>query len=252
MRIGRCGTAAGLRGGCGAAAAARRLWGGCGVAGGGCGAAVGLRGGCGAAARRRGGCCGVAAGQLWGGCRVASPPAERPAADEDAFLAAAAQRARQTTAPGRGSGRGRRGRGRGRGTAAPPDDLPPPDPQPPPTRRGQANATAEAGMRHGFASLDAVNLQACCRQRVLTLQSAPARIRGALRTALRTGLRLAVHPVAPEDAARGWKLFCLAPRMLLFRLPGESRTQSAELDRRCELFRAGHWSDLRRCALRSA
>ena len=101
-------------------------------------------------------------------------------------------------------------------------------------------------MRHGFASLDAVNLQACCRQRVLTLQSAPARIRGALRTALRTGLRLAVHPVAPEDAARGWKLFCLAPRMLLFRLPGESRIPSAELDRRCELFRAEHWSDLLR------
>ena len=52
MRIGRCGTAAGLRGGCGAAVA---------------GAAVGrLRGGCGAAGLRGG--CGAAAGRLWGGC----------------------------------------------------------------------------------------------------------------------------------------------------------------------------------------
>ena len=88
--------------------------------------------------------------------------------------------------------------------------------------------------------------KATCRQRVFTLQSAPARIRGALRTAMRTGLRLAVHPVAPEDAQRGWKLFCLAPRMFPFRSPGESRIPSAELERRCELFRAGHWPDLLR------
>ena len=67
MRIGRCGTAARLRGGCGA----------CGAAVGqcGCGTAAGrLRGGwdgCGTAAGRlwglRGGC-GAAAGRLWGGC----------------------------------------------------------------------------------------------------------------------------------------------------------------------------------------
>ena len=67
------------------------------------------------------------------------------------------------------------------------------------------------GYRSGkqyFSSISAepaANISSSCRQRVLTLQSAPARIRGALRTALRTGLRLAVHPVAPEDAARGWK-----------------------------------------------
>ena len=125
-------------------------------------------------------------------------------------------------------------------------DPAPPDPQPPATQRGLAAASAEAGVRQGLASLDAVDLQATCRQRVFTLQSAPARIRGALRTAMRTGLRLAVHPVAPEDALRGWKLFCLAPRMFLFRSPGASRIPSTELERRCELFRAGHWPDLLR------
>ena len=62
------------------------------------------------------------------------------------------------------------------------------------TRRAQATAAVEAGLGLGLATLDAVDLQATCRQRVLTLQTAPARVRGSLRTALQTGLRLTVHP----------------------------------------------------------
>ena len=69
-------------------------------------------------------------------------------------------------------------------------------------RLSKQAATAAAS---NISAEPAANISSSCRQRVLTLQSAPARIRGALRTALRTGLRLAVHPVAPEDAARGWK-----------------------------------------------
>ena len=62
MRIGRCGTAAGLWGGCGAAAAVG-LWG--------CGAAVGrLWGDCGAVGRLPG--YGEAAGRLRGGCGAAA------------------------------------------------------------------------------------------------------------------------------------------------------------------------------------
>ena len=71
MRIGRCGTAAGLRG-CGVAAG--RLW--LGRLWGGCGAAVGLRG-CGAAAGRlRGGCGAAAAVGLRGGCALDTKTAE--------------------------------------------------------------------------------------------------------------------------------------------------------------------------------
>ena len=44
---------------------------------------------------------------------------------------------------------------------------------------------------------------------------------------------------SPDDEARGWKLFTLAPRMLLYRSASESRIPPAELDRRVELFRAG-------------
>ena len=205
-------------------------------------------------------------------CARPSPPARRsgshnshtPAEDiaaaapsavsDHELLAAAAQRVRAAGA-GRGGGRGRRGRGRGRQTpAAPPAEaLEPNPPEAAPsrsgttgTRRAQATAAAEAGLGLGLEALDAVDLQATCRERVLTLQTAPTRVRGSLRTAMRAGLRLAVHPSCPHDEARGWKLFCLAPRMLLYRSPGESRVPLAELDRRCDLFRAGRWVDLLR------
>ena len=55
------------------------------------------------------------------------------------------------------------------------------------------------------------------KRRVYTLQSAPPHIRGALRPALRAGLEL--WREAPEQDA-GWKLFLLAPSMLLFREKG--------------------------------
>ena len=105
-------------------------------------------------------------------------------------------------------------------------------------------AAIEAGIREGFAALDGVALPDCVRHRVLTLQSVPTRVRGALRTALRAGLQLIVSPHSPEDALRGWKLFMLAPRMLLYRSAGTTHIPPAELDRRCELFQQGGWTQL--------
>ncbi|CAE7607217.1 unnamed protein product [Symbiodinium sp. CCMP2592] len=190
---------------------------------------------------------------------VHAPVPQQPTADEDgdASLARAALSAR------RGSGRGRRGRGRGargRGAREPP---PPPadhllasqgearaDPEPPSTaQRAQVlharhSSAAADSMLRGLLSLDAVSLQGQCQTRVLTLQAAPSRTRGTLRAAMRYGLRCIVNPETPEHEVRGWKLFCLAPRMLLHRSPGQSSVPAAELDRRCELFRAGDWADL--------
>ena len=104
----------------------------------------------------------------------------------------------------------------------------------------------------GLLALDAVSLEDHFRRRVLTLQGVPARLRGALRAAMRAGLRLAVEGASPEDAARGWKLFFLAPRMLLFRSPGETRVAPEQLDRRGNLFQQGLWPQLLADASRAA
>ena len=81
-------------------------------------------------------------------------------------------------------------------------------------------------------------------QRVLTLQGVPTRLRGALRTAFRAGLQLIADRESPVQELRGWKLFCLAPRMFLHRFGGDSLIPPAELDRRCDLFARGAWPEL--------
>ncbi|OLP76330.1 132 kDa protein [Symbiodinium microadriaticum] len=103
---------------------------------------------------------------------------------------------------------------------------------------------AETGLLTGLASFDAVDLQDTLHQRVLTLQGVPTRLRGALRTAFRAGLQLIADRESPVQELRGWKLFCLAPRMLLHRSGGDSLIPPAELDRRCDLFARGAWPEL--------
>ena len=117
---------------------------------------------------------------------------------------------------------------------------------PPPagTRAERRAAAADAGFRAGFASLDEVCLETTCRARVLTLQTAPQSLRGTLRSALRAGLLSATVGCTDHERVRGWKLFLLAPRMLLYREPGVSRVPPAELDRRNRAFQAGDWLDL--------
>ncbi|CAE7683973.1 unnamed protein product [Symbiodinium sp. CCMP2592] len=175
-----------------------------------------------------------------------------------AQLAAAAARGR----------RGGRGRGRGRHASSPPAASPPAPASAPgdghdgPPLASQAPAlttaaqrrvsAAESGLLTGLASLDGVDLQETLQQRVLTLQGVPARLRGALRTALRAGLQLIADRESPAQELRGWKLFCLAPRMLLQRSSGESLIPPAELDRRCDLFARGAWPELLQLASGSA
>ncbi|CAE6950253.1 unnamed protein product [Symbiodinium sp. CCMP2592] len=113
-------------------------------------------------------------------------------------------------------------------------------------------SAAESGLLTGLASLDGVDLQDILQQRVLTLQGVPARLRGALRTALHAGLQLIADRESPAQELRGWKLFCLAPRMLLQRSSGESLIPPAELDRRCDLFARGVWPELLQLASGSA
>ena len=189
----------------------------------------------------------------------AAPPNAR-AETSDVRLANTAGLAATSEARARGRGR-RGGRGRGRRAAAAAEPEPPlpraPRPEPvgetgnsPPrsTASQRRVAAAEAGIRAGLASLDAVPIEEVLRQRVLTLQAVPARLRGALRTAFRTALQLIHDRPSSQQELQGWKLFLLAPRMLLYRAGRESRVPPNELDRRCEAFNRGEWPQLLQCA----
>ena len=130
----------------------------------------------------------------------------------------------------------------GASPAARVDDTPVEDEQSVPhvsTASQRRVLSAEAAFRAGLQSLDAIDLAATLRRRILTMQSVPVQMRSTLRTAFRAGLQLVADASSADSALRGWKLFYFAARMLLHRAPGETRVPAAELDRRCELFRRG-------------
>ena len=69
-------------------------------------------------------------------------------------------------------------------------------------------------------------MQAGVAERVLLQQphlAGQPTLKGTLRAALRAGLRSATAGDTDHERVRGWKLFLLAPRMLLYREPGVSR-----------------------------
>ena len=83
--------------------------------------------------------------------------------------------------------------------------------------------SAEAAFQAGLQTLDAIDLAATLRKRVLTLQSVPVQVRSTLRTAFQAGLQLVADESSADSSMRGWKLFYLAVRMLLHRAPAEAR-----------------------------
>ena len=124
------------------------------------------------------------------------PPGADGEPDAD-FIGSAA--ARIVDIERRARGRGRRGgRGRGRGRHASPaardtDAAEADQCQPGPsdsTASQRRVLSAEAAFRAGLRSLDAIDLAATLRRRVLTLQTVPVQVRSTLRTAFRAGLQL--------------------------------------------------------------
>ena len=89
-------------------------------------------------------------------------------------------------------------------------------------------------------------------RRVYTFQSAPRQLRGLLRNAFRVGLEHTRDAPAHAQASTGWKLFLLAPCMLLYHGPGIGRVPPEELRRREKAFLAGQWLDLLREAASAA
>ena len=99
-------------------------------------------------------------------------------------------------------------------------------------RAAPANAVAppappSAGeQRDPLQAMRGVDLAHELRRRVYTLQSPHGPTRGALKAALTAGL---TEIQRDPSSAEGWKLFLLAPRMLLYRGRGETRVPRAEL-----------------------
>ena len=100
--------------------------------------------------------------------------------------------------------------------------------------------------------LQALDLEAELRNRVYTFQSAPRQLRRLLRNAFRVGLEHIRDAPTQAQASTGWKLFLLAPRMLLYRAPGAGQVPPEELRRREKVFLAGQWLDLLREAASAA
>ena len=106
-------------------------------------------------------------------------------------------------------------------------------------------------MAETWLALDGVDLESELRHPTPTLQDAPPFMRAAVRGALVQALRQMRHEHAragaeSEGAARAWKLFLLAPRMLLARTNQHGSQGRAELLGRAAAFQRGDWLQLLR------
>ena len=70
--------------------------------------------------------------------------------------------------------------------------------------------------RDALEAMHEVDLAEELRRRVSTVQSPPGHVRGALKNAMAAGLAEVQRDPGASD---GWKLFLLAPRLLLHRRP---------------------------------
>ena len=119
-------------------------------------------------------------------------------------------------------------------------------PEPEPIREAD-HARVTPAIREGLRSLDHVDLVHLFSIRAVVMKSPPKFVRGAYRAAMRIALEEIVfgHQAQNEDRqSRGWKLFVLLPRMLLFRPPrGGLIPKQRVLDRFTE-FARGSWTEL--------
>ena len=177
---------------------------------------------------------------LTSGHTAAHPPHLRTTRFDLAAVAADQARAHDRRRR-RGRGRGHRGGGR-RGRGAPAHDplqaeddddvAPPPAPSPPRPAHPLCTHTLKP-----------------CRPWTSKPNSAtasPRQLRGLLRNAFRVGLEHIRDAPTQAQASTGWKLFLLAPRMLLYRAPGTGQVPPEEPRRREKFFLAGQWLDLLR------
>ena len=102
-------------------------------------------------------------------------------------------------------------------------------------------------LREAFRSLDGVDVGHLFSMRAVLMKSPPAFVKGVYRAGLRVALREILQGREHSDDARsvrGWKLFLLLPRMLLFRPPRGGLIPKQRLLDRFQLFARGEWMHL--------
>ena len=104
-----------------------------------------------------------------------------------------------------------------------------------------------AVFREAFRSLDTVDIGRICSRRATVMRSSPQFLRGAYRSAIRVAMKEISHGVDDIDERRqirGWKLFFLLPRLLLFRPHRGGNLPKKNLEERFRMFIEGRWVQL--------
>ena len=98
--------------------------------------------------------------------------------------------------------------------------------------------------------LDEVDFDAVFIRRAVVMKTVPKFLRGPYRSAVRSVMEEADHE--NDQRERGWKLFLLLPRLLLFRHAGGGNIHKGKLAQRFQDFSEGRWSELLRVSTQSA
>ena len=126
-----------------------------------------------------------------------------------------------------------------------PDSEVAPAPDPVPAITGHLE-----NLSASFEWLASVDLESVFSQRACVMKAVPGFMRGAYRSAMRLALAEIDEGRAHNmnlRMSRGWKLFLLLPRLLLFRPPRGGKIPKAQLHRRFEAFARGEWASLMDC-----
>ena len=106
-------------------------------------------------------------------------------------------------------------------------------------------------IRAALAELDHVDLMAEFSRRAIVMKTIPHFLRGQFRNALRVAMDEALE-MNQLRSERGWKLFMLLPRLLLFRPPRGGHVHKSKLAERFQDFIEGKWMHLLRTSRQCA
>ena len=104
-----------------------------------------------------------------------------------------------------------------------------------------------ARTQSGFIVLDTVNVREVIAVRACVLKVPPVFLRGAYKSAMRLALQEIVSGMETQNQlriSRGWKLFTLLPRILLFRPTRGGKVPKNQLLDRLQKFANGEWVHL--------